>query len=978
MRQKDVMSWSLRIQNDDYRHDFERYGNKIRSIGFHEWDVDGAGNIAIYKLSPTKADGLYTSWTDATTYNRYAAGRELFPNYIEKDMRRWPHIEYYMQMVIFGPETVSRLLDSTTAQNNFINNLNKVVSLYRKDQNGQELGYTGIEIDCEGSFSDAIWDQRAGDNEKLIGLLERIKHEVILDNHPDLKLRVNAHAMWGEGVPDYYRFHDYKLFADMADRNGNPLLDEVQIMTYDFSWSGSAPGPSTPLWWMQNVADWVKKCFDPAENPQAKCTIDKVYLGAAGYGRRWPIHDEDNYGTSVTYRNLVDWQNGYYIHHRGEGEMANQDFIPLNAMNDDTSDNQIMYPGAYDYFRARHLQRARSMDQITARLSSYNGVEYVTAYSKNQHMEIEGFAGVTGVKDVSEPTHNLDKYDDPKRSETINMTFGEGEEDSFTFQAYNTRRIPYVPTFERLEDGSIREFCTKSKQPETELTYKLNVPSGGTYEVAAVVSFPFYGNAKLNGSGPGKTFTIGGDIPDYYPMMFKGGHMWHLGTFNLAAGDNTFKILGKDSQHGTIIFGFVAARKINLEVVGGYLTASANVQPFLKRDRSQAKLPDKMVLTNEILQQAPRPAIMWEDFFQQFLTDEVVQENGLTATTYYRANGKRKDYGGGTKEERNEEGELTRCYEEVQAGYSEGTWMVGTDANGVACAKFDHTKESSGQLVLNYKFNEMNVSCECQFSMSSGQRAGIRFATTKPGVGYIFFIDFSGQSLYFGKEVDSNFTTLASVPLGDRRVSYDTRLTMRVRVNNGKARFTIGGLNLLGDMDVEMEPGAVGFYTTGTVNLYMMSIGTTNRWETLERLSVIVDGEESKLGEINRPGIDRDDYGYLILSTFDEYSSREQLPGGGRPEISLDYVFKPIYLDTFTGKKDIKIKLIDAGLWYKMMYLGDAEGMSITYAGDEKSFNRAMNVAVYDYGCKGIGLWVLGQADPRIYETLPDVVPWHD
>lgn len=202
---------------------------------------------------------------------------------------------------------------------------------------------------------------------------------------------------------------------------------------------------------------------------------------------------------------------------------------------------------------------------------------------------------------------------------------------------------------------------------------------------------------------------------------------------------------------------------------------------------------------------------------------------------------------------------------------------------------------------------------------------------------------------------------------------------MRVRTNGGKARCTIGGLNLLGDQDVSMQPGGMGFVAIGGItNLYMMSLGTTERWETLERFALIVDGVEHHIGEISRPGVSRDEYGYLVLSTFNEYNSREIRPDGTREEIALDYIFKPVYVPTWTGSKNIQIKLIDAGLWYKMLYIGDAEGMSITYAGDEESFNRAMNIAVYDYGFKGIGLWVLGQADPRIYETLPDVVAWHE
>ena len=983
-KQKRVMTWSLRIQDDDYRHDIERYGNKITSIGFHEFDVDAQGRIAIYRLGPKKDEqGSFTSWTDATTYDRYASGRTLWPNYIEKDMKRWPHIEYYMQFVIFGPETVSRLLDSQTAQDNFINNLKTVVARFRKDKNGNDLGYTGIEIDCEGSFNDSKWDTRAGDDVKYINLLKRIKNEVIIDANPGWKLRINAHAMWGNGIPDYYRFHNYKLFAESTDKNGNPLIDEVQIMTYDFSWSGSAPGPSTPLWWMRNVADWVKQNFDPSVNPNAKCTIDNVYLGGAGYGRRWPIHSDDNWGTTVTYRDLVDWQNGYLIHHLGDGQLADQDFIPLNAFNDPNSDNQIMLMHQYDYFKARHMKRYDSMGQTTVRVSEYNGIEYATAYSKTQHAKISGLAGVTGVKGVSEPTHNLSPYDNPKRGETVTIDFGNGQ--SYTFQAYQTKRVPYVPTAIKDEQGNITGYaCRLSKQPETVLTYTLNVPQAGTYRIGAIVSFPFYNYTKLGGHINGTPFTIGGDnLPDYYPMMFKACHIWDLGTHSLNAGANTITIEGPMSKHGTIVFGFFACQSLTLEVIGGYMDCESTIYPYKKRDGSDARMPSQFALTSEVLQQSPRPVIMWEDVFRQYLNDEFVQQYGLEATTYYRLTGQKKDYGGGTIEEWTDD-VLTGCYALVDNGFTQGHWPVETDENDTACARFrpndpKNNGVTSGQLVLNYTYKTTNISCEVQFKVKSGRRAGIRFASTGPGDGYVFLIDYQTQEVMMFYETAGSSQLVASASLGDRRADYDELITLKVLVNNGKCRCYFGNVMFFMNMDLpHMSPGGIGFVATNCdAYLYKLSIGTTERWETLERFSVIIDGQEYKMGEISRPGINRDQWGFLIYSGLNEYNTREVLPDGSRPEISLDYVFKPIHVPSWTGKKKITIKLIDAGLWYKRLYIGDANGMSIAYAGDEESFDRAMNIAVHEYGCKGIGLWALGQADPRIFETLPDVVPWH-
>jgi spore germination protein YaaH len=1021
-KKKQVMSWTLRIQNDDYRHDYEQYGNKITSIGLHEWDVDASGKIAIYKLNPTKdADGYYTSYTDATTYDRYAPGRLLFPNYVEPDMKRWPHIEYYMQMVIFGPETVSRLLDSTTAQDNFISNLKKVVTLFRKDQNGNDLGYTGIEVDCEGSWSDSKWDARVGDDDKYIALLKRIKDEVIIDANPDFKFRINAHAMWGAGVPDYYRFHNYQKFAETKDKNGNAMLDEVQIMTYDFSWSGSAPGPSTPLWWMEDVATWAQKCFDPTYNPKAVCTIDQVYLGGAGYGRRWPIFTEDTYGSSVTYRNMVDWQNGYYMHYLGNGEMADQDFIPQNAFNDPNSDNQIMYNHQYDYYKGKHLKKNTSLGQTTARDSSYNGVEYVTAYSKNQHMKVTGFKACTGVLGVSEPTHNLTITNDstsdknPKRPETLTVPLGGTD---YVFQGYTTVRVPYEP----VKDANGNQYCAKRDQPETLLTYTLNAPTAGSYRMVAVVSFPFYGWTKLGGYVNGSTeFKIGGDlIPDYYPMMFKGGHVWDMGTFDLNAGANTIVVDGTKSIPGTVIMGFFICDSVELEVIGGYLNATPEIRQYKRRDGSPAKAPENLVFTNETLQQSPRPVIMWEDYFSQYVSDTAVQGTslqeseknpktaGLTAITYYKYAGVKQDIGGGTEEQwdgdfnKTSGTALTACYASVDNGFSQGFWGV-ESTDGVAYARFKpgdpkNGDVTSGQLVLNYTYQVTNISAECQFKAMSGNRAGVRFASTGPGTGYIFAIDYSTQivSLFY-EELGVATKTLASVSLGDRVASYGERMTMRVRVNNGMARCYISNgnwaINPFGaDIAVpDMQPGGMGCYATNCdLYLYMVSFGTTERWETLERLSLIVDGTEYKLGEINRPGYNRDSWGYLMYSGFNEVETREitGYDSSGnpiRPSISLDYVFKPVTVPTLSEgetalpvRKDVQVKLTDAGLWYKMLYIGDAEGMSIMYTGDAESFNKAMNIAVYDYNCKGIGLWVLGQADPRIYEVLPDVVPWHE
>ncbi len=65
-------------------------------------------------------------------------------------------------------------------------------------------------------------------------------------------------------------FQDWNVIGQHADR--------VRIMTYDYSWRGSAPGPIAPLYWVESVAEYARSVIDPA----------KVSIGIPFYGYDWP------------------------------------------------------------------------------------------------------------------------------------------------------------------------------------------------------------------------------------------------------------------------------------------------------------------------------------------------------------------------------------------------------------------------------------------------------------------------------------------------------------------------------------------------------------------------------------------------------------------------------------------------------------------------------------------------------------------
>lgn len=55
-------------------------------------------------------------------------------------------------------------------------------------------------------------------------------------------------------------------------------VDRLRIMTYDYSWRGSSPGPVAPHYWVQSVAEYARSVVDPS----------KVVIGVHFYGYDWP------------------------------------------------------------------------------------------------------------------------------------------------------------------------------------------------------------------------------------------------------------------------------------------------------------------------------------------------------------------------------------------------------------------------------------------------------------------------------------------------------------------------------------------------------------------------------------------------------------------------------------------------------------------------------------------------------------------
>lgn len=1015
-----ILTWSLNAGSANYINDLEKYNHKIYSIGLHEFGVTGEGKFYDFRSERNYFD----------SQGNHTGVR--CPIVIENDMVNYPSIKWFAQIVLFGWTKVQPFLDNNIRnsegrypQDQFIIELNKVLDIYETSRNsGIPLGLSGVEMDMEASMTSDPHSQ--GYDEKYIKFLERVKNEVLLPR--ELALRVNAYAMWGSGVPHYYRFHNYKLFAESADKNGNATIDEIQLMTYDFAWNGSSAGASTPVWWFRNVGDWCLQCFDPKYNPKAKLTIDNLFFGSAGYGHRWGMSSQEEVksGSTITYRNLLGWQNGLYRHYHTDDSSGtrtyvyhDQEFLYQASVQDDESKNEVMYPHVYDIFHPKYMDVLRhNGGSRTATIGTYNRLDYGATNFKVQipewdnvisiaqqpnsfsgkafpisvEPEVKAYAAERRV-DVSDlPIEMRQRQDKNMDMDSLDFNHIVKTVDGadLPFAGWLTERRNYREGYIYDEAGNVKSaVCTLEETPYGRINYKVNVPTAGNYRLVAITSFSWYTQAKLGGYVNGQQFEIGGDnIPEWYPFFMKGTHFYDVGSYSFKSGSNDVTIHGELSDPNTPIYGFIVCSDFDQNFSGGELTAHTNIQPMVGKDGNNLPIPTTFAMASKMLRRDARPAILWDDEFRTY-----GEETTISDSSYYQKTISDYKYeGGGTyvSQTGTSNGQpVFKCFSEPRdIGFSSGTWIQKDSA-------LYYDSNTSGQLVLSKKWS-VNLSIEERIRLVRvNGSVGVRLYAQEDGSvgdGYLFLIDIKNGVKRLVFEKDGTTTEIASQSLGN--IKEGDTVTFKVLSHNGKGLFYINGVQAFveasgnpvkggssvnksnGEVSLQRTSGAVGIYANNAeIYCTHLGIGTTDRWETMEKFEVTVDGVTRKFGEIKRTGYTYDEFGYLIYSGLNEINTRDVGQGEDSTAVSLDYEVTVFDWSGWQGAKDVTIKLRDAGVWFGELLIGDREGMSIIWAGDAHSFLETMNMAVNDYGAKGIGLWTMGQEDPFLFEMVPDVVP---
>lgn len=176
----------------------------------------------------------------------------------------------------FDPGRVSRFLATPTSQQKFATDLYNFV---RQD------GADGVDLDLESLYP--------GDRNRYSAFAQTLSsmlHRSILR----LSITVHPKDTLG-GTWDGARALDYEALGAAADR--------VNIMTYDFSWSGTNAGPIAPTPWVEQVVNFAR----------SQMPASKIGLGVACYGYDWTK-------SPATSLRWIDFKNAKYTVDPTSGE----------------------------------------------------------------------------------------------------------------------------------------------------------------------------------------------------------------------------------------------------------------------------------------------------------------------------------------------------------------------------------------------------------------------------------------------------------------------------------------------------------------------------------------------------------------------------------------------------------------------------------------------------------------------------------
>jgi len=534
---REYMSWAF-VGTDRMYQEIEDYGDRIYQLGCFYFIVDSQGIIS--GSIPAK----------------------LLPL-----IAKWSHIKWFLTVRNDGYESIFRalVLNTNGAQNTFISELHRILDAYS--------WACGIDIDLERGPDDL--------RDQVTELYKRIYQSI--KARPDQNLvHVELPPKQGEHTPYWEESFDYTALA--------PYFDSCAIMSYGFAWSGSSPGPISPLSWVQETYDYAVTVI-PRE---------KIFLGIPTYGYRWQIYAKPSElgqtyrGISLTYLGAQYWLLGNFNH---TGDEPPQPFIPFAGFWDEQNQCPWALLHVYDYLEGHDCTEI----EYPLLKSSWGGKNYVVCYSKEEQ--------------YSWPTIFVDRsaldYDEISGAMGIN---------------YDGYIYPKAPNYIRQSDG------TFEREPEGYAKYILNKWDIGWLVVE--VNFPWFDCNLLAIKVDREMYYIGPDyvVPprysaqdsraQWYPSNRK-RHWRCICEISYTGSEHTIEIVRGGSRYYTQFWGFRLTglyhepSGLTQEFTAGSARYEINLSEF--KEKSGTKVyPDQFKLSAETLRRPPETALIWYEDWRDY------------------------------------------------------------------------------------------------------------------------------------------------------------------------------------------------------------------------------------------------------------------------------------------------------------------------------------------------------------------------
>lgn len=222
----DVWVWVGHVWSDRVKLVLDKYGDRITDVSIFCQFVN--------------SDGSLTQTFDP----------ELLIPYRE----RWPHIRFWLGYRNDGIASIfTALRNDPAARSRLVRDLGELLDKFP--------WVYGIDTDLEqgGGSENSVAAERIFQDVTNLAHSRGYKHAAAL---PPL---TSTGSVGGENWVRYKQL--------------GKILDHLAIMSYDFAWRGSAPGPTSPGFWMRNVYSWVVSQVDPK----------KVSWGLPLYAYFWEI-----------------------------------------------------------------------------------------------------------------------------------------------------------------------------------------------------------------------------------------------------------------------------------------------------------------------------------------------------------------------------------------------------------------------------------------------------------------------------------------------------------------------------------------------------------------------------------------------------------------------------------------------------------------------------------------------------------------